>query len=347
MKQISGRLAVRPSGVGGAPALPERAQDEGRNLPGCLAVMYHYVRTPDPLLPGSFAALTLEEFSAQLDQLCATMEPIDWPRLYAWTQQRAAVPPRCFLLTFDDGLADHYRSVVPMLNARGLHGVFFVPGSVLTGQRLLSAHAIHLLLATLGDEELVSEISQSLNRQTPHENWWGKANESAALALYHYETPLRGRLKYLLNITLPIPLREAVVAELFDRHVGSPARWARQWYVQWEQLKEMEALGHTVGGHGFSHESYARLSEEEMRQDIAHAGAILRQGLGPDIRPFSYPFGGVTEPATEVCRQAGFAHAFTTESRWITSPVDAFRLPRVDTVNVTGELRKESPCPRN
>ena len=346
MDHASGRVTTCAVGVSGTETLSPRAVDNGADGPRCLAVMYHYVRSADPLLPGSFPALSLEEFTAQLDQLCATMEPIDWPRLFAWTQQRAALPARCFLLTFDDGLADHYRHVVPLLTARGLHGVFFVPGVVLTGQRLLSAHAIHLLLATLGDEEFIAEISQCLDAQAPDANWWGRVNEAAARALYHYETPLRGRLKYLLTMTLPIPLREAVVAELFGRHIGSPVRWARQWYVQWEQLKEMESLGHTVGGHGFAHESYARLAADEVRQDIAHVGAVLRQGLGPDIRPFSFPYGGVTDLALDVCRQAGFVHAFTTQSRWIAAPVDAFRLPRVDTIAVAAELTKEGRCPQ-
>lgn len=320
---------------------------EELNPPGCLVVMYHYVRQPDPLLPDALASLTPESFAAQLDELCAAMEPIDWPRLFAWTQHRAELPSRSFLLTFDDGLADHFHQVVPLLKQRGLHGTFFIPGSVLTGQRLLAAHAIHLLFATLGDEEFSSELDKALAVHAPRENWWRKFSTAEAGRLYHYETPVRARLKYLLTMVLPIALRDTVLEELFARHIGSASRWAKKWYMQWEQVKELESLGHTVGGHGFAHESYARLSEAEIRLDINRVEAVLRDGLGPDLRPFSYPYGGVTNMAQSLCAQAGFVHAFTTESRLLTKPVDPLALPRVDTIHIPAHLAKELPCPQH
>lgn len=314
--------------------------------PRCLVVMYHYVHPADSLLLGTLPALTPEDFGSQLDELCAVMEPIDWPRLFAWTQHRAAIPERCFLATFDDGLSDHFHHVVPLLQKRGLRGTFFVPGCVLTGQHLLSAHAIHLLLATLGDEEFASALNQKLAVHTPRENWWVSARDADARVLYHYETPVRARLKYLLTIVLPTALRDVVVEEMFAQHIGSSSRWARQWYMQWDQVKELESLGHTVGGHGFAHESYARMSEAEIRQDVARVDAVLREGLGPDLRPFSYPYGGVNYVAQKICEQAGFAHAFTTESLAVTEPLELLALPRVDTIHVATHITKESTCPQ-
>lgn len=312
----------------------------------CLAVMYHYIRDHDPLLPGSLAALSTGEFETQLDALCADFEPIDWPRLFAWTEGRAPLPSRCFLLTFDDGLADHVDHVLPILQRRGLRGTFFIPGVILTTQRLLSAHAIHLLLAALGDEGFGTEITQALRSQSPGADWWGKVDAAAAQALYHYETPCRAQWKYLLTMVLPIPLREAVIAEVFEKQIGSSARWARQWYVQWDHLKELEALGHTVGGHGYAHESYARLTPDEIRHDVLQIAAVLRQGLGPDMRPFSYPYGGVTDAAALACRQSCFVHAFTTQSRCIDAAFNAYYLPRVDTIHVPTHLCEENLCPR-
>lgn len=316
------------------------------HVPRCLVVMYHYVRDADPLLPGIRGALTAAQFEEQLDTLCATGEPIDWPHLYAWTQGRGVIPRRCFLLTFDDGLADHYEQVLPRLQRRGLRGTFLVPGIVLNECRLLSAHAIHLLLAVLGDEELEAELHHALDARAPGGSWRRAAPPDGAQTLYHYETPQRARLKYLLTITLPIELRDAVIHELFERHIGSAARWARKWYLNWEQLKELEACGHTVGGHGFAHESYHRLHAADIHRDVVQSEALLREGLGPDLRPFSYPYGSVNTVAREACRRAGFVQAFTTQSRGLAAPVDAWSLPRVDTVHVGTFLPLESACPR-
>ncbi len=326
--------------------------------PRCLVIMYHYVHDPTPGAAGAagFAlrgfdaspgvcGLTSREFQLQLDRLCELMEPIDWPRMYAWMNGRGAIPDRCFLLTFDDGLADHAATVLPILEQRSLRGVFFVPGAVLSAQRMLSAHAIHLLLSTLDErafeEELVSYLAAHEGGQT---DWMASVDGAAAQALYHYESPVRARLKYLLTFTLPIDLRVAAVDALFERHIGSPARWAEHWYLGWDDLIEMRSAGHTIGGHGHGHEPYNRLTPAEQREDMRQVAAILRNGLGPGIHPFSYPYGRFDDDACSACRDAGFAQAFTTDSRWLTRHSDVFQLPRVDAVNVDAVLREEVAC---
>ncbi|MCH7926038.1 MAG: polysaccharide deacetylase family protein, partial [Planctomycetes bacterium] len=111
-----------------------------------LTIMYHYVSDGNPSLSQGVQALSIDDFRAQLDDLCRHMEPTDWPSFYGWMQGRVDLPKRCFLLTFDDGLSSHGQIVLPVLEALGLRGVFFVPTSVLTHEHLPLAHAVHLLL---------------------------------------------------------------------------------------------------------------------------------------------------------------------------------------------------------
>ena len=44
------------------------------------------------------------------------------------------LPPNAILLTFDDGYANHYNRVYPLLRAYGFHAVFFVVGSWMEGR---------------------------------------------------------------------------------------------------------------------------------------------------------------------------------------------------------------------
>ena len=332
------------------------APDVG-NSPRVLVVMYHYVHDRKPSVQGAAAGnadgvrgLTTDQFTAQVEQLGRELEPIDWPRLYAWMDGRGQVPQRSFLLTFDDGLADHAKTVLPILNHHDLRGVFFVPGSVLVECRLLPAHAIHLLLSTLGDERLAQELGAYLRGREDGRVWADalERDEDASLgnaaAMYHYETPQRARLKHLLTMELPIAMRRDALETLFARHIGSASRWSKHWYLGWEDLVALRSHGHTVGGHGFRHEPYSRLSPREVREDVSRTAAILREGLGPDLRPFSYPYGSVTDDAVAACREAGFAHAFTTESRSVDDTCDLMRLPRIDTIHVGAVLEKELSC---
>lgn len=352
-------MPIEQAKARGSSTNEDRARDvatgsthDASNEARCLVVMYHYIRDVAPLprpglpsVPPAIPGLTSREFRAQLDRLTASMEPIDWPRLYAWTCGRSSIPDRCFLLTFDDGLKDHVENVLPILQERGLRGTFFIPGSILVSQTLLPAHAIHALLATLDEETLERElIAYLVERDRSAADAVTSVELERARSLYDYESPARARLKYALTMMIPVHLRNAAVEALFRQHIGSPQRWAGHWYVGWEDLTRMQSEGHTVGGHGFSHEPYERLTRAQRRQDAVQVATVLHRGLGPDLRPFSYPYGRFDDDACDACQHAGFAHAFTTESRWITSQDAVLALPRVDTVDVSAALERPTTC---
>jgi peptidoglycan/xylan/chitin deacetylase (PgdA/CDA1 family) len=321
--------------------------------------MYHYVHDQDPLArPGSpgvhegLHGVTVTDFTAQIERLCGFGEPIDWPTLYAWMSGRCDIPDRCFLLTFDDGLADHAETVLPILQDRGLRGVFFVPAAVLTGHRMLPAHQIHLLLSMLGDEGLEEELRTDLSNFDAGREWlaWldhGVASDAAAAAaeaMYDYEEPIRAQLKHWLTMVLPIDVRTKALDALFERHIGSSTRWSRHWYLGWDDLIRMRSLGHTIGGHGYAHEPYARLTPAERRADLLRAAAVLREGLGSEVRPLSYPYGSVPDDIEGMGREAGFVQGFTTQRAWLTEDCDPLRLPRVDTIHVDAVIHQEPAC---
>ena len=86
----------------------------------CLVVMYHYVRdsaaTPFPAIRALPPAL----FEQQLDWLQREYHLVDIDALSAAVAGRGVLPANAALLTFDDGLVDHYQVVVPILRQRGL-----------------------------------------------------------------------------------------------------------------------------------------------------------------------------------------------------------------------------------
>ena len=317
------------------------SQADAGPSPRCMAIMYHYVRPRDPLTSEGVVGPTPAAFERQLDRLCRIMEPIDWPTLFAWTEGRARIPDRCFLLTFDDGLKDQAEYVAPILDRRGIRGTFFVTGQALAEYRLICGHMVHLLLGRLGTECLFDGVARHLETKHGSGGWVAALDEQAAVSLYPYETIERARLKYLLHMVLPGEVRRETLAALFEAHVGSPRRWAKEWYLSWEDLAELQHAGHTLGGHGYSHEPLNRFSASEQRADLARVQAVLNEGLGRDIRPVSYPFGRYDEHTAIASREAGFVHGFTTEEGVIDHSLQPFALPRVDTIHVERALQAE------
>jgi len=327
--------------------------------PQCLAVMYHYVGDRDESLSRGVKGLPTAAFDAQLDLLCRTAEPVDWPALSAWLAGQRDLPERAFLLTFDDGLADHAQVVAPALARRGLTGLFFIPGAVVTSPAMLPAHQIHLLLARLTllefqtallralrelDELGGSGAEQACARQPAGGpelpcgrgsiDWLARVDAAAADAMYHYESPPRARLKFLLTETLPVALRNRVLDRLFEQHVGSGADWHRLWYLSADDVKMLHAGGHVIGGHGFSHEPGRRLSLSRRDEDMRRSARVLGDLLGTAVEVMSFPYGSVDPAVIESARNAGFRAAFSTRPAVIRRGVQPLALPRVDTIAV-------------
>jgi len=307
--------------------------------------MYHYVRDAAPGSHHDIQGLTARDFQAQLDRLCEIMTPIDWPTFVAWRAGRANIPSDAFLLTFDDGLAGHYDAVFPILESRGLRGLFFVQTKVLLDDTMDSAHATHLLLREMGTIGLTTAVHQRLSSQhASNDQDRFTVNPRLARQAYSYEDPDTAALKYLLTFVLPPDLRNELINDLFTQHVGDPRAFAAKWYLQWDQISELQAAGHTIGGHGHDHEPYRRLNPAEQARDMVRCAAILREGLGAGRRPFSYPYGSHDEDIARRCAFCGFVNGFTTRQGWVDLRADSHRLCRVDTIHVDAFIEREFTC---
>ncbi len=316
--------------------------------PQCLAVMYHYVRDTDANPDGGDGVVALNpvDFAAQLDRLCAELEPVDWQRLDDWNHGWANMPERSFLLTFDDGLIDHADVVAPILARRGLRGIFLVSTESIIERRPAPAHQLHALLSALGADALHNTLLARLADVSGDRNVLTQADRSRIQSIYHYESPVKAEIKYLIHYKLSSDLRDDLLGQLCAAHVGPPARLASRWYLTVDQLGDLQSAGHTIGGHGHRHEPYSRLAPIEQRHDAIRAIGLLTEHLGAGSRPFSYPFGSVGDSPVHACQEAGFTAAFTTVPAWIDARADRFRMGRVDTIAVDTFLETHDLCPR-
>ena len=113
--------------------------------------MYHYVRDPGD---GAEAAsgipgLPVAEFEMQVDDLARRYEMVAWPDVRDYVLHGRPLPLDACLLTFDDGVRDHYLNVFPALRARGLSGLFFALARKPGGGMPLP-FKLHYLMAALG-----------------------------------------------------------------------------------------------------------------------------------------------------------------------------------------------------
>lgn len=136
--------------------------------PAATVVMYHYVR---PLAATRFPAikgLDLALFREQLEFIRRHYTVIRMEELIAAVRSHRAdgsweLPDNALLLTFDDGYADHYQYVFPLLDDYGWQGTFFPPACGILDGRVLDVNKIHFTLASVKDPDtLVADLFREL-----------------------------------------------------------------------------------------------------------------------------------------------------------------------------------------
>jgi len=297
------------------------------------AIMYHYVRPDDPGLP-YFRHLHLDDFRRQLDFLSESFRlPARDEFLEALRSRRPLT--EAVLLTFDDGLKDHYRYVLPELKSRGLWGIFYVSTGVYRTRRLLDVHRTHLLLGRWGGGSvldallpLVGEHMLCSQRVEEFRRWTYRrqANDQPTL-----------QVKRLLNYFIDYTWRGRLVDALMDRFYGDGGPSVEQFYLTADELRQMHHAGMLLGSHTVSHPVMRRLSAQEQAEEIDLSFAFLDATVGRlAARTFCYPYGGfhTFTPETErLLVERGCEFSFNVEPRDICAADLADRpqaLPRYD-----------------
>jgi len=287
--------------------------------------MGHYVHEPGTRPATGYPALRPDQLASLLDEVGRTGTPVGWPEVRDAIQGHSELPRDAVLLTFDDGLMDHFRTVLPALVAREIPAVFFALARE-PRDGLALGHQLHVLLGVMSPSELGEAVAERLPRaaradyraQVHAELRRGLAAGSDAHdAADPWKRPLQ---RDLADVAGP------VLSALVRERLGPEDDLARELYLGKRELAEIAAAGHTIGGHGRDHPWLDVVDLAARRREVA-ASAELAAAYSSGSWPFAYPYGGVPPRAGDLLRKAGFTAAFTTSPR---ERRGAFRIGRYD-----------------
>lgn len=100
--------------------------------------------------------------------------------------------------------------------------------------------------------------------------------------------------------------------------------------VTWQQLREMERHGTSIGSHGVRHLDMLRLSPSRARTDLVRSKRDIEGKLGNPVRHYSYPYGRFVRDTVELVREAGYQTAVTVKHSGIPRKLDPMRIPRLN-----------------
>ena len=308
-------------------------------------LMYHDVRDPDqtayPRRYEGTSFLTTLQFEQQLDYLESRYTIVSLSDLQL-RRANGGVPPRTAVLTFDDGLADHFDRVRPVLLRRGLPASFFIPTAPVFRHVMIQSHKIQFLLAGEIDEpQLVQEIFRELDEVRPefpsipsNAELWG--NYSVSLWPNNVWTPEQVFVTRLLRSGLqPSQARERILDRLFAKLVDEDeTAFAKEFYISPGQVATLHSDGFEIGSHGHTSNPLTMLTREELRGDLAESASMLSEHVlgesGPAVSSISYPNGEVNEDVALAAETCGFTIGLTTEAIPVTASHSELRLPRLN-----------------
>ena len=276
-------------------------------------MMYHYIRDRGDEAEAStgIPGMPVMAFEAQLDDLAKQHTFVTWPEVRMAVQGQKPLPVSACLLTFDDGVLDHYINAFRILRRRNISGLFFVMDRC-EKEGLILAHKIHFLLARLGLTKLREVIWENLDA-TQREQF------SQAEKKYQLKYPpisIDNRIN-LLKAILQRDLSTKVdnlLSDLFETHVGSENETAQNYYLNNEQIREMAEGGMHFGGHSQTHPWFDWIDSDARAFEIK-ASAERLQTIEPGPWAFAYPYGGLSEDSPALLQQHDFVAAFTTQTQ--------------------------------
>jgi peptidoglycan/xylan/chitin deacetylase (PgdA/CDA1 family) len=299
-------------------------------------IMYHHVRDLARSRYPRIKGLTTEKFDGQLDYILRYYSVCSLRQVVAAAQGQAELLEKACLLTFDDGFADHYVTVMPRLLQRGITGSFFPPARVIEERQVLDVHKLQFILACSDDtEHLITDIFRLL---AAYRAEFDISSDRALRETYtgqsRFDPPEIIFVKRLLQHGLPERVRGEVLASLFTKYVSGDERaFADELYVDVPQLREMIDRGMAVGGHGYTHRWLEHLSSREQAEEIRQTLAFLAKVYGkvPQDWAMCYPYGSYNAATLELLRTSGCRLGLTTRVSLNEDLSRPLELSRLDT----------------
>lgn len=298
-------------------------------------VAYHYVRDLAHSRYPEIKGLDTELFRAQVQFLKREFHPITMEELLAALDGKYELPDKAVLLTFDDGYIDHFTNAYSILANEGVQGSFFIPGKSWVEHELLDVNKIHFIMASTSEEQLYQELISQMDYYRGTEYQY-PSNEELFLEYgkaSRYDSAKTRFIKRMLQTALPEELRRKISSDLFARFIGvQEDKFARELYMNYDQIKCMKDAGMYIGLHGYDHYHNGKLETNHMIQDMNRALEVMADFVDPTNWVMNYPYGSYNDDVIAYISAHGCKAGLTVNPAIADIKKDnRFILPRLDT----------------
>ena len=258
---------------------------------GSRIVVYHGVCKNDPLRFNTiFISAKSLEIQFQLYKKYFNIVSLD--DFY----QRRFVPDRFNLcLSFDDGFANNYKYVLPLLNKYEIPATFFITAIRDAGYDILWNDILNIARRH-GPMKLVFQ-REEFNRQ----------NDGRYVSLKTGEQ-LGDRLR-----SEGFEEKADMLQQLSSlRHKADPDYWLQM--TPWE-IKDLSASKWVrIGSHGYYHNDLAKIPIALASEELIKSKQWLEQLTGKEIKALAFPYGSYSNEVADEAKKIGYSQLLATET---------------------------------
>lgn len=299
-------------------------------------VMYHYTRDLANSRYPKIKGLDYSLFKEQIDFFAENFNVITMEQVIeAWSSSNVTLPDKAMLLTFDDGYIDNYLAAFPILKAHHMQGSFFIPSKTFTENVLLDVNKIHFILASVANIEIVmQDVIHELD--CCRAEGYDIPDNETLIEQYakasRWDNKETVFVKKILQTAISENLRNLIVSKLFEKYVGTQEdKFARELYMNRDQIKCMQDEGMFIGLHGHDHYRLGNLPKDKMQRDIDKSLEIMDEFIDRNNWVMNYPYGSYNEDVLRYVEQSGGGLGLTIEARIADTEYDSrFLIPRLD-----------------
>jgi len=290
-------------------------------------IMYHYVRPISDEYP-FLNSLNLESFKRQLDFFQSEYGFLSKEEYLYSVKNNKNIDGA--VLTFDDGLKDHYQYVLPELKKRKLWGLFFIPTGVYSNRQLLGVHRVHFLQGKYGADKILEELSRLIDEHMIDHFEFEKFRN--IIYSSHSYKDNEKTLKGLLNYYIKYEFRETLLDKLMLKFFNEDKLFDDV-YLSQDDIVNLQSDGNIIGSHTVSHKVLSRLSYSEQFQEIKQSfdflEGIIRQGHRSFCYPYGYP-GSYNQDTLDILKKLNVNDACIFDNKVQSDNFNSLELSRVD-----------------
>jgi peptidoglycan/xylan/chitin deacetylase (PgdA/CDA1 family) len=224
---------------------------------------------------------------------------ITYDRLVQQRSQRKIAPDNVAVLTFDDGFAECFTVVRPILLRHGASCIFFVITDFIDNQAIFRETQASLCIDAIISQPL--EAIDIVHKLALDAQWPPLSAETHFRpAGFPLDVAALGckpdpRLQSLFRWLLTISFADVGLMDRLCEGLGIDVNGYLQTvkpYLSSDQIRQLQSDGFTIGAHSCSHRRLQELSPCEAEREIVESCRIVRDLTGQKSIPFAFPYFG-------------------------------------------------------